>query len=117
MLSEVQEGQIKVVVVVVVVVVIVIVVVVVVVLLIHFTSCSLPPPIILQSCTHLPPSPFSRFTHTHPGYPLTLALQFLVRPDASSPSEARQDSPARTTYPTYRQQLLDSPCSSYSRPT
>jgi hypothetical protein len=41
------------------------------------------------------------------GYPPTLASQVSARPATSSPTETRQSSPVRRTYPTYRQQLLD----------
>ena len=50
------------------------------------------------------------------GITITLVLQISVNLGAS-PIEARQGSPERKLYPTYRQQLLDSPYSSCSGPT
>jgi hypothetical protein len=57
---------------------------------------------------NLSPIPLSFFFECvgPPGYPsLTLALQVSVRIGASSPTEARQGSPARRTYLTDRQQF------------
>ena len=57
------------------------------------------------------PFPHRPLPHT------TLAHQVSVRLGASSPTEARQGSPARRTYPTYSNSSCDSPCSSCSGPT
>jgi hypothetical protein len=69
-------------------------------LLIHFTSWSLLPSSWSFSSTILPlsPLPFSSEQLSAPlGIPPTLALQVSARLDTSSPTEARQDSPARKT--------------------
>ena len=44
-----------------------------------------------------------------PRYPLTLALLVSARLVAFPPTEAKQGSPAKPTYPMYRQQLLGQP--------
>jgi hypothetical protein len=75
----------------------------------HFTSCSLSlswssPPTILSQ---FPYPFFSEWVGTCPlDIPSTLTLQASTRLGASSPTEAGQGSPAKRTYPTYRQQLL-----------
>jgi len=76
-------------------------------LLIHFTSCSLPPPIhpLPQS---FPPTPYLPPFSSEQGAG-QLAHQVSMKQGASSPTEARQGSPARRTYPTYKQQLLGQP--------
>jgi hypothetical protein len=59
----------------------------------------IPPPLLLWADENPPGYP----PPTHP----TLTLQVSTRLRASSPTEARQLSPARRTYPIYRQQILD----------
>jgi hypothetical protein len=66
--------------------------------------------LLLVTLSHNPspiPHPFfSEQVGVPMGTPPTLALQDSSRLGASSPTEARQDSPASRIHPTYRQQLL-----------
>jgi hypothetical protein len=76
-------------------------------LLIHFTSYSVP----FSSHNSFPQTPPLSFEHVGTPWVFfpTLAHQVSVRLGTSSPIEARQGSPARRTYLTYRQQLLGRP--------
>ena len=68
-------------------------------------SQSPPPP---HNPSPIPTSHSPMSCWVSPGYPHTPAFQVSVRLGASSPTEARQGSPPRRTYPTYRQQLWNS---------
>jgi hypothetical protein len=95
------------VIIIVIVIIIIIIIIIIYLFTLHPAHCPTPghPSHYPFPIPHPPlPSPLSRWGL--PGYPLTLAHLDSVRLSTSSPTEARQGSSARRTYPIYRQQLL-----------